>query len=326
MNESDIRPSVSLSIIVPCLNEEKSIGAFLGVITPMINRWAPGNDWEIIFVNDGSTDATESVIASANHQNPQIWGISLTRNFGHQPAIFTGLTHANGEIVAILDADLQDPPEILDKLIEAIRTDQADVAYGIRDKREASPILNLCYRGFYRLMNRIAEHEWKLDAGDFSAMNRRATALILSMPESDRFFRGLRSWIGLRQVGIPYSRPKRLHGVTKYNFSRLVRLATKGIVGFSTAPLRVASFFSLFFAAGSAAMGGLLLANRFFPAFTVFGYDIGSNPGTATVAILQMFVSAAVLASLGIIGEYLSVLLIEVKRRPQSLVSQFIGR
>jgi dolichol-phosphate mannosyltransferase len=123
------------------LNEEKSIGPFLEAITPMMERWAPCNRWEIIFVNDGSTDATESVIASANRISPQIWGVSLTRNFGHQPAIFTGLKHASGEILAILDADLEDPPEILDKLISAVVTNQADIAYGIRDKREASPLL-----------------------------------------------------------------------------------------------------------------------------------------------------------------------------------------
>lgn len=326
MSGPEIPLNLHLSIIVPCLNEEKSIGPFIESMSPMLKRCAPDDNWEIIFVNDGSTDSTENLIAAANQQTPQIWGISLTRNFGHQPAIFTGLKFARGEIIAVLDADLQDPPYVLEKLIEVIKTDQADIAYGIRDKREAPPLLNFCYRAFYRVMNHIAEHDWKLDAGDFSAMNRRAIDLIVALPESDRFFRGLRSWIGLRQIGIPYERPKRMHGVTNYNFSRLARLAMKGVVGFSTAPLRIASYLSMLLAAGSALTGVFLLINRLFPSFTIFGYSIGQNPGIATVAILQMFISATVLASLGIIGEYLSVLLIEVKGRPQSLVSRKIGR
>jgi glycosyltransferase involved in cell wall biosynthesis len=322
--DTENEPRPELSIIVPCLNEEKTITPFLNSVLPVVERLVESGRWEIIFVNDGSTDATESLISAANRLNPRVWGVSLTRNFGHQPAIFAGLGRSRGEIVAILDADLQDPPEVLEQLIVHVRSGQADIAFGIRQKRDGNPFLRLCYRAFYRLMNQISEHEWQLDAGDFCALNRRATDLILAMPETDRFFRGLRSWIGLRQSGIPYHRPKRAHGVTKYNLSRLIRLAMKGIVGFSTAPLRIASYLSLVLAAASAITGGLLILNRFFPAFTLFGYHIGANPGIATIAIIQMFVSSAVLASLGIIGEYLSVLVIEVKRRPQSLVSHEI--
>lgn len=324
MNKTETTLKYSISVIVPCLNEENSLPAFLEAIIPVFNEAYSNSPWEIIFVNDGSTDATEQIIRKAHREMPNIWGITLTRNFGHQPALFVGLTHARGEIVAFLDADLQDPPPTLLQLIEAVRKDHVDVAYGIRAEREAVFVLKYCYHIFYRLMAKISEHPWQIDAGDFCAMNRKAVDFILSFPESDRFLRGLRSWIGLRQMGISYMRPMRQHGTSKYNFSRLVKLALKGIVGFSTLPLRLASLMSLALAFGCALSGLLLLANRVYPAFTILGYNIGANPGIATVAILMLLISSCIMASLGIIGEYLSVVLVEVKRRPQALVSAII--
>ena len=324
MNIPEIKLQIGISIIVPCLNEEKSLQDFLDVLVPIFNEAYPDTSWEIIFVNDGSTDSTEQIIKEANRKTPNIWGITLSRNFGHQPALFMGLAHAQGEIVAFLDVDLQDPPQILVQLVESVRNNHADVAYGVRANREASLLLKYCYHFFYRLMAKIAEHPWQMDAGDFCAMNRKAVDFIISFPESDRFLRGLRSWIGLRQLGISYRRPKRKHGSSNYNFARLLRLALKGIVGFSTLPLRLASLLSLFMAFCCALSGIMLLANRLYPAFTIFGYNIGANPGIATLAILMLFVSTAIMAALGIMGEYLSVILVEVKRRPQALVSGLI--
>jgi dolichol-phosphate mannosyltransferase len=282
--------------------------------------------WEVILVNDGSQDGTEACIEAFNQLCPNIWGVCLTRNFGHQPALYTGLTHSRGEVCAFMDADLQDPPDVLLKLVRTVLSGQYDVAYGVRATREAGPLLKACYRSFYRLMGAISEHPWQMDAGDFCAMNRRTVDMLLSLPERDKFLRGLRSWVGLRQVGISYSRPKRLLGRSKYNYSRLYRLAMKGVVGFSTVPLRVASLLSLGMGFVCTLGAAFLILNRLFPAFTLFGYSIGASQGIATLAVLILLMASAVLASLGIIGEYLAVVLVEVKQRPVSLVSRIINQ
>jgi polyisoprenyl-phosphate glycosyltransferase len=313
-----------LSIIVPCYNEEKSLPLLVRTLEPMLNTAFGQLGWEMILVSDGSQDGTEDCIEAFNQLCPSIWGVCLTRNFGHQPAIYTGLTHSRGDICACMDADLQDPPEVLLELVNIVRSGEYDVAYGVRATREAGPLLKGCYRSFYRLMGAISEHPWQMDAGDFCAMNRRTVDLMLSLPERDKFLRGLRSWVGLRQVGVSYTRPRRKLGRSKYNYSRLYRLAMKGVVGFSTAPLRIASFLSLGMGLICVLGAAFLILNRIFPAFTLFGYSIGASQGIATLAVLILLMASAVLASLGIIGEYLAVVLVEVKQRPVSLISRII--
>ncbi|MCT0206231.1 glycosyltransferase family 2 protein [Synechococcus sp. CS-1332] len=313
-----------LSVIIPCFNEEKSLPVLIDRLEPLLCSAFGSDRWEIILVNDGSHDMTESCIENINQVFPNVWGISLTRNFGHQPALYTGLQNSGGEICALMDADMQDPPEILLDLIRIVHSGEQDVAYGVRANREAGPLIKACYKGFYRLMGSISEHPWQVDAGDFCAMNRRAVNMILSFPERDKFLRGLRSWVGLRQLGVSYSRPKRLLGKSRYNYSRLYLLAMKGVVGFSTIPLRIASFLSLGSGLFCALVAGLLMINRIFPAFTLFGYNIGANQGIATLAVMLLLVSSAILAALGIIGEYLAVVLVEVKQRPVSFISRII--
>jgi len=318
------RNSICLSVVIPCLNEEESLPVFLEVVVPLLKGRFKDGSWELIFINDGSTDATEKIILDAGVRHPEIRGITLTRNFGHQSALFTGLADARGEIVAFVDADMQDPPDVLVQLISEVQEDRVDVAFGVRGDRDANWLMKQCYDGFYRMMNAISDHPWQIDAGDFCAMNRKAANFLLGFQESDVFLRGLRSWIGLRQAGIRYSRPKRDRGSSSYSLRRLIGLAMKGVTGFSTLPLRMASFFSMFFAFGCAASTVILVANRIFPAFTLFGYQIGASPGTTTLSILILLVSCAISFSLGIIGEYLAVLLIEVKRRPRALISHHI--
>jgi dolichol-phosphate mannosyltransferase len=311
-------------VIIPCYNEEKSLPLLVSTLTPLLNENFGMSSWEIVLINDGSTDRTESIINVINHEKPNIWGISLTRNFGHQPALHTGLSNCNGSIIAFMDADLQDPPEVLLNLIQSVMSDECDVAYGIRAKREAGALINACYRTFYRLMETISEHPWQVDAGDFCAMNRKAADFILTLGERDQFLRGLRSWIGLKQIGFRYTRPKRRLGKSKYNYPRLFRLAMKGVVGFSTAPLRLASLLSLGLGVMCVLGATLLVVNRILPGFTVFGYSIGAGQGVATIAILLLLIASAILGALGIIGEYLAVVLVEVKQRPISLISRII--
>lgn len=313
-----------LSVVVPCFNEEKSLPLLVRTLEPILNSEFDQLDWEIILVNDGSHDGTEACIEAFHQLCPNIWGVSLTRNFGHQPALYTGLTHSKGEFIACMDADLQDPPEVLLDLVRTVRSGQYDVAYGVRASRDAGPLIKACYRSFYRLMGAISEHPWQMDAGDFCAMNRRALDMMLSLPERDKFLRGLRSWVGLRQIGVSYARPQRRLGRSKYNYSRLYRLAMKGVVGFSTVPLRIASFLSLGMGLVCVLGAAFLILNRLFPAFTLFGYSIGASQGVATLAVLILLMASAVLASLGIIGEYLAVVLVEVKQRPVSLISKII--
>jgi dolichol-phosphate mannosyltransferase len=257
--------------------------------------------------------------------NPDLRGIFLSRNFGHQSALSIGLTYCDTDIVGILDCDLQDPVDVLLKLLDKVESGAAEVAFGIRNKRQAPGNLKFLYMVFYLFMARTSEHPWPRDAGDFCVMSRRVVEEINRLPERVRIIRGLRSWVGFRQIGVPYDRPKRAAGHTHYSYARLFRLALDAVVGFSILPLRLSSLFGLFFGLMSLLAGIFLLINRFFSGFEPFGYKIGVNPGLATIAILGTFLGSVILICLGVIGEYLGVLLKEMKGRPSAIVVDTVG-
>jgi len=290
----------------------------------MNQRYGPGN-WLLILVDDGSTDRTRELILNESRVNPDLRGIFLSRNFGHQSALSIGLTYCDTDIVGILDCDLQDPVDVLLKLLDKVESGAADVAFGIRNKREAPGNLKFLYMVFYLFMARTSEHPWPRDAGDFCVMSRRVVEEINRLPERVRIIRGLRSWVGFRQIGVPYDRPKRAAGHTHYSYARLFRLALDAVVGFSILPLRLSSLSGLFFGLMSLLAGIFLLINRFFSGFEPFGYKIGVNPGLATIAILGTFLGSVILICLGVIGEYLGVLLKEMKGRPSAIVVDTVG-
>ena len=313
-----------LCVIVPCFNEEDMLPEFFEAVMPVLED-ATGGDWSILCVDDGSRDATFETISEWHQHDPRISGVRLSRNFGHQAALSTGLAYARGEYIGIMDCDLQDPAEVLAQLYRACVDDELDVCYGIRGRRDAPWFLRAAYSTFYRIIQRAAEHEWPRDAGDFCVMSARCQHALLALPEQSRMLRGLRSWVGFRQSGIAYARPARLRGSTKYNFKKLTALALQGLISFSNVPLRLASLMGVGMGCFSVAFGVMVLINRLFPRFTLLGYWVGANPGTATLLVFLAFTLSVLFVCLGIIGEYLVLLLHEIKKRPAAIVSSVVG-
>jgi len=227
-----------ISVVVPCYNEEAVLPELRERLTAAAEAW--DDTYEIIAVDDGSRDRTFELLAEYHASDPRWKAIRFARNFGHQTAVSAGICHAAGDCVIVIDADLQDPPEQLHRFIAKWR-EGYEVVYGVRRKRKEGVLKRACYKMFYRLLGRCAQIEIPHDAGDFCAMDRAVVDLLNAMPERNRFVRGLRSWIGFRQVGLEYERDARAAGKTKYTPAKLVRLALDGLVSFSAAPLRLAT-------------------------------------------------------------------------------------
>lgn len=305
-----------ISVVVPCFNEEAVILETHKRLVEVLGQIHCLN-FELIYIDDGSRDATLSILKEVQASDGRVRVISLSRNFGHQVAVTAGLEHATGEAVVLIDADLQDPPEVIGDMLE--RWHQGvDVAYGVRQERVGESAFKLwTAKTFYRLINRMSDVPIPLDTGDFRLMDRKVVDALLAMPERDRFIRGMVAWTGFRQEPVAYRREARFAGTTKYPLARMVRLATDGILSFSLVPLRLASYLG-FITAGLALLGILYaLALRLFTAVWV--------PGWTLLFITLLFVGGVQLVFLGIIGEYLGRVYGEVKRRPLYLVKDRLG-
>ena len=316
-------PAVAFSVIIPCYNEEEAIPSLLSALVPLLEKRI-GRDWEIVFVDDGSRDRSLEVIARAHVSDPRIKAVALSRNFGHQSALACGLAFVSGEIVGVMDCDLQDTPDVLVQLYSRVKDNGFDICYGVRERREASVLKNACYRMFYRIMRSLSEHPWPEDAGDFSVFNRRVHRTILSLPETVRVLRGLRSWVGFRQGEIAVNRPARKHGATKYNLFRLWSLALSSY-GLQLCAAAHGEHDRNSDGLLQLLLGALFLFNRWFPKFTPFGYNIGANPGTTTIILFLAVISSMLFFCLGIMGEYLVLLVKEVKGRPTAIADRLIG-
>ncbi|HJT79728.1 MAG TPA: glycosyltransferase family 2 protein [Chthoniobacterales bacterium] len=313
-----------LSVVIPCFNEQECIPDLLAGLLPRLETATSGS-WEVILVDDGSYDRTPELIQAENARDGRVRGLLLSRNFGHQSAIFAGIAYASGHYLGVMDADLQDPPAVLIECYEKAQREQLDLVYAVRQRRQGGRALKFAYWIFYRIMHLFAESAWPLDAGDFSIFSRRLAQLVMRLPEHVRVLRGLRSWVGLKQGSINYERPQRDKGESKYSFLKLVGLAMNSLTSFSNLPLRLASVVGLLMSGFSIVLGIFLLINRFFPRFTIFHYYVGANPGTTTIAILLLFIGSLLFLCLGILGEYLGIVMKEVKRRPVAIVHQQIG-
>ena len=303
-----------VGLIVPCFNEEAVVPLLLERIEVLIREW--NVPLYVLFVDDGSRDRTPELLAAACERNPRLACLRLSRNFGHQTAVTAGLAHARGDVVAIIDADLQDPPEFILEMLAKWR-EGYDVVYGVRENRKESAVLRGAYALFYRILKRIANVDIPLDAGDFSLMDRRVVDHLNAMPEHNRFIRGLRGWVGFRQLGLPYSRDARQAGAPKYNFGRLLNLAMNGLISFSSVPLQVASWMG----ALSSLLGFILMLWAIFS-----GLIHGKTPpGWASLAVIILLFGGMQLIVLGIIGEYISRIFDEVKRRPHFVVADWTG-
>lgn len=308
---------LALSIVIPCYNEEKCLPELHRRVKAVADSVAPG-DHEIILINDGSKDASWSIMQQLAANDPALVAINLSRNHGHQLALTAGLDLSSGNRILILDADLQDPPELLPDMMAMMSEDEADVVYAVRRKREGESLFKKATAAiFYRLLARLTDVSIPLDTGDFRLMSRRALDAFLSLPEQARFIRGMVAWIGFKQMPFPYDRAERFDGDTHYPLSKMLGLAFDAITGFSTAPLRFASH------AGMALVGlaGLLLL------YTLWGWWSGSAiQGWTSMMFVVVFLGAVQMFVLGMIGEYLGRLYIEAKRRPLYLVSEIAGK
>lgn len=308
---------MQLSIVVPCYNEE----ACLAELHARLGKAAcagVGEDYEIVLVNDGSRDRSWEIMREMAATDTRLVAVNLSRNHGHQLALTAGLDLCSGERILIIDADLQDPPELLSAMLAKMDAEGADVVYAVRRARAGETAFK---RGtaklFYRLLTRLAEIEIPLDTGDFRLMSRRALDALLSLPEQARFIRGMVAWIGFRQVPIVYDRAERHAGETKYPLGRMMRLALDAVTGFSTAPLRFASHIGLWLVAAS-----LLLV-----AYIAFAFLTGQAiQGWTSLMLVVVVLGAVQMFVLGMIGEYLGRLYIEAKRRPLYIVAEIAGR
>jgi dolichol-phosphate mannosyltransferase len=305
--------SPTISVIVPCYNEEEVL---LHCHTRLMRVFesTPDDAFELIYVNDGSTDGTEEILRYLNISYPQTRVVMLSRNFGHQAAVTAGLTTARGQCVVILDADLQDPPELIWRMVDLWR-EGYEVVYGVRETRAGESGFKLwTAQIFYRLINKLSDVEIPLDTGDFRLLDRRAVEAILEMPERHRLLRAMSSWIGFRQFGLKYARDARFAGTTKYPFRKMLNLALDGIFSFSTVPLRFVTGVGLVTAAMAAA--GILysLVVRIFTPHWV--------PGWATLILAVLLTGGIEMFCFGILGEYIGRIYTEIKQRPLFVVRE----
>ncbi len=311
----------TLSIVIPCFNEQEVLPALFRRLQAAAPSWEA--DWEIICVDDGSHDNTWELLLAQSRVDPRWKALRFARNFGHQTAVSAGLFHAAGRAVVVMDADLQDPPEELSRFLAKWR-EGYEVVYAVRTKRKEGPAKRLCYWAFYRLLASVVDRPIPLDSGDFCVMDHKVVEVLRTMPERNRFVRGLRAWAGFRQIGVAYERQARAAGEVKYTFRRLLRLGLDGVFSFSTAPLHVATYLGL--SVSLLALGGVvftLLQRIFHTFFATIG--LAPVPGFATIVISILFLGGVQLICIGILGEYLGRIYDEVKRRPAWVIAEGAG-
>ena len=309
------RPAtLALSVVAPCYNEEGSLPAFVERMCAAA-RAVAGEAFELVLVNDGSKDRTWACIQALGLTRPELVGVNLSRNHGHQLAVTAGLNLTRGARVLIIDADLQDPPELLAAMMARMDED-CDVVYGRRRSRGGESAFKIATaKGFYRLLHSVSEVEIPQDVGDFRLMSRRIVDRLNAMPEQDRFLRGMVAWLGGRQTEVLYDRDARQAGETAYTLSKMVRLAVNGLTGFSTAPLKIAVVL---------AFAGIGLAVPII-VYALYGAFMGhSEKGWASLALIQVFFGVGQLGCLAIIGAYLGRIYTQVKGRPLFMVDEVV--
>ncbi|MBO9542051.1 glycosyltransferase family 2 protein [bacterium] len=304
-----------ISIVVPIYNEEAIILELHRRLTAVMQGMP--DDYELVFVNDGSRDGSRQLLKGVVSSDPRSRLIDLSRNFGHQIAITAGLDHARGDAVVIIDADLQDPPEVIPRLVEKWR-EGFDVVYAVRAKRQGESLFKrVTAAGFYRLIARITNVEIPIDTGDFRLMNRRAVESLKRVREKNRFVRGLVAWIGFRQVGVEFVREERFAGETKYPLKKMLKFAFDGITSFSFLPLQLATYLG-FLVSGVSFLGILyVIYLRVFAHATIVGW--------ASLMAVLLFLGGVQLITIGIIGEYIGRIYEEVRGRPLYLTQEVLG-
>ena len=307
---------MKLSIVVPCYNEEACLQVLherLGVAA----HTTFGDDYEIVLVNDGSKDRSWPMMRELAESDPHLVAVNLSRNHGHQLALTAGLDLARGDVILIIDADLQDPPELLAEMVGTMQREGADVVYGVRKSRAGETAFKKATaHGFYRLLASATDVDIPLDAGDFRLMSRRALDVLLAMPEQARFIRGMVAWIGFKQVPILYHRDERFAGETKYPLAKMLRFALDALTGFSSAPLKLASHAGL-----ALSVGSVLIVLYIFYAWLT-GHSI---QGWTSLMLVVVVLGAVQMFVLALMGEYIGRLYNEAKHRPLYIVQEIAG-
>ncbi len=311
--------AVELSLIIPVKDEEEAIDAFVARVVPILEALddPAARSFEILFIDDGSSDGTLDRIRAANAADPRIRALSLSRNFGKEAALSAGLDHARGLAVIPIDVDQQDPPDVIAPMVAKWRAG-FDVVYGVRDNRQSDSLpKRLTADLYYRAHNWLSSDKIPEHAGDFRLLDRRVVEVIKSMPERNRFMKGLFAWAGFKSAAVSYHREERTLGTTKFNYWKLWTLAVDGITSASTVPLRVWSYLG-----GTVALGALGYAIYIIIRTLTSGIQV---PGYASLMVAILFLGGLQLFSLGVLGEYVGRILTEVKHRPLYVVRDTIG-
>ncbi len=302
--------SIHYSVIAPVYNEIEGLREFCQVLYDVMESLK--EPWELLLVDDGSTDGTRDLILTLADQDERIVPLIFTRNFGHQIAVTAGMDHARGEAIIIIDADLQDPPQVIPELIEKWK-EGYEVVYAVRREREGETwFKRTSASAFYRLINRITDINIPLDTGDFRLLDREVLQALNGMRERERFLRGMSAWVGFNQIGIPYDRKSRFAGKSKYPLRKMLKLALNAVTGFSTLPLQLAEY------CGMTILGGWLLYTILWIVFAVL--DKPFLNGQALTVFMLLLLGGLLLLFMGIIGEYISRIYDETKGRPLYIV------
>ena len=306
-----------ISVMVPVKDEEDAIFPFLDRVSPILDKVTGDEGWEILFVDDGSSDSTLAAIVAANIRDPRVRAVSLSRNFGKEAALSAGLDHAAGRAVVPMDVDMQDPPEVLPEMVAKWR-DGIEMVVGVRRCRGSDSLpKRLTANLFYRAHNWVSHEEIPENAGDFRLLDRKVVDALRALPERNRFMKGLFAWAGFRQATVEYDRAERNVGRTKFNFWKLWTLAIDGITSASTAPLRVWSYIGAAVALLALGYAGFITSRTLFLGI--------ATPGYASIIVSVLFLGGVQLISLGILGEYVGRILTETKQRPLYVVRDRIG-
>lgn len=304
-----------LSIVIPAYNEgdtiRQSLERLITVLGPL------QRSWEIVVVDDGSTDDTSGQVEQLVAKHDSLRLVRLSRNFGHQNALCAGLDVSRGDYVAVIDADLQDPPEVMLEMLKQAESGNYDVVFGVRKTRHGGIFKRMSYWLFYRLLSLASEQPVPLDSGDFCVMTRRVVAEITSLPERSRFMRGLRTWVGFRQLGFPYDRPERCSGTPKYTFPKLFDLASTGFLSSSRLPLKLAVY-----------LGLLISGVGFFWAIKVVAVRLlyhTAPEGFSALMVAILVIGGSQLVAIGVMGHYLGRVLDQVERRPNYIIDRKIN-
>ncbi|HEX6783644.1 MAG TPA: glycosyltransferase family 2 protein [Sphingomicrobium sp.] len=306
-----------LSVVVPVKNEEHGILPFVERVGSILEDVSNGEGWEILFVDDGSTDSTLAAIVAANQRDGRVRALSLSRNFGKEAALSAGLDHARGAAVIPMDVDMQDPPEVLHEMVAKWR-DGFEMVFGVRRCRDSDPLPKRLTAGlYYRAHNWVSSDKIPENAGDFRLLDRKVVEVIRALPERNRFMKGLFAWAGFKQSSVEYDRVERETGTTKFNYWKLWTLALDGITSASTVPLRIWSYVGALVALFAIGFAAWLAVDTL-----MFGNPV---PGYASIMVSVLFLGGIQLISLGVLGEYVGRILTETKQRPLYVVRDTVG-